>query len=83
MELNQLYNFVLLIGMVGIILGVTLVILGQLSRSSGITASASSAVNSTITSLTPISSTWLPLIVTVAVLGIVLGIVLSSFSNAR
>jgi hypothetical protein len=43
-EINQLYNFVLLIGMVGIILGVTLVILGQLSRSSGITATASSAV---------------------------------------
>lgn len=81
MQVGDLYNFILLIVMVGMLLGIGIVVLDNFGGTSGISSTASTAVNNTRGALTPIASTWLPLIVTVAVLAIVLGIVISSFSG--
>jgi len=82
MEVRELYNFVLLLVLIGMILGVGLIVLSNFSTSTGVGSTASTAINNTITSMTPIASTWLPLIVTVAVLAIILTLVIRSFGGA-
>ena len=64
------------------ILGVGLIVLGNFSTSSGVGETASTAINNTISAMTPIASTWLGLIVTIAVLAIILGLVIKSFGGA-
>lgn len=81
MEFGQLYGFVLNIVLIGMILGVGLVVLSNFQTSTGLTANAVQALNNTQNALAPIASTWLPLIVTVAVLAIVLGLVIRSFAG--
>jgi hypothetical protein len=82
MEVGGLYNFVLMIAMIGILLGVVLTIVGQLSTSTGIKGTtAQLSLNQTVSAMSPMATTWMPLVTTVAVLGIVLTIVLNSFSN--
>ena len=81
MEVNQLYQFVLLIVLVGMIMGTGVLILGNFSVSTGITNQSSAALNSTIDAISPIASTWIPLIVTIAVLAIVLTLVIRSFGG--
>ena len=79
-ELNALYGFVLMLVLVGMILGVGILILDKFSSTSGLTPAASTAINNTRDAITPIASTWLPLIVTVVILAIILVIVIRSFS---
>ena len=43
----------------------------------------STTMGDTVSAMTPIASTWLPLIVTVAALAIVLGLVIASFARSR
>jgi hypothetical protein len=83
MEVGELYQFVLLLVLIGMILGVGVLVLDKFATSTGVTATASSAINSTRDAITPIASTWLPLIVTVAVLAIILTLVIKSFSQNR
>jgi hypothetical protein len=45
--------------------------------------SATTTMDSVVTSVTPIASTWLPLIITVAVLAIILTMVIASFTGAN
>lgn len=84
MEVAGLYQFVLLLVLVGMILGVGILVLDKFAQTSGVTATAALALNNTRDAMTPIASTWLPLIVTVAALAIVLTLVIRSFSiNGR
>ena len=81
MEIGQLYQFVLMIILIGMLLGVGVIVLDKFTATSGISTTASTAINNTRDALTPIASTWLPLIVTVAVLAVVLVLVIRSFSG--
>lgn len=81
MEIGQLYQLVLLLVLVGLILGVGVLTLGKFENTSGVTTKAGEALNSTIDALSPIASSWLPLIVTVAVLAIIMVIVIRSFGS--
>ena len=83
MEINQLYQFVLLLVLVGMILGVGILVLDNFAASSGVSATAAGVINNTRDALGPIATTWLPLIVTIAVLAIILTLVIRSFSGAR
>jgi len=80
MEVGDLYQFVLLLVLVGMILGVGLITLSKFEQTSGVSATASQALNDTQTALGDISSSWLSLIVTVAVLAIILTLVIRSFA---
>lgn len=82
MEVGQLYQFVLLIVLVGMIIGVGVLTLDKFSTSSGVTATASSAINSARAEVANIASNWLGLIVTVAILAIILFLVIRSFGAA-
>jgi len=83
MEVNELYQFVLLLVMIGMILGVGVIVLDSFAKTDGITSTAGSAINSSRDALTPIASTWLPLIVTIVVLSIILTLVIRSFVIRR
>lgn len=80
MEVGGLYQFVLLLVLVGMILGVGVLVLDKFSASSGVSNAAGAALNDTRDAITPIASTWLPLIVIVAVLAIILTLVIRSFA---
>ena len=82
-EIGELYNFVLLLVLIGMILGVGVLVLDKFSATTGVTATASSAINDTRDAITPIASTWMPLIVTVVILAIILTLVIKSFAQAR
>ena len=81
MEVGGLYQLVLLLVLVGMILGVGVLVLDKFGSTSGVTATASDAINDTRDAITPIASTWLPLVVTVAVLAIILTLVIRSFQG--
>lgn len=83
MEVGELYQFVLLLVLVGMILGVGILVLDKFSASTGVTAAAQDALNDTRDAIGGISSTWLGLIVTVAVLAIILTLVIRSFAVKR
>ena len=83
MELNDLYQFVLLIVLVGMILGVGLLVLAKFSASSSVTGTAETALNNTITALAEIASSWLGLIITIAILALILTLVVRSFVIRR
>jgi len=83
MRIEELYNFVLLVVLIGMLLGVGILVLDSFATSSGVTGAAATAINNTRDALAPIGSTWLPLIVTVAVLAIVLTLVIRSFAGGR
>lgn len=80
MEVGGLYQFVLLLVLVGMILGVGILVLDKFAASTAVTATAATALNDTRDALADISTSWLGLIVIVAVLAIILTMVIRSFS---
>lgn len=80
-DVAGLYNFILLLVLIGLVVGVGLVVLANFESSSAVTGTSSTAINSTITAISAIPNTWLSLIVTVAVLAIILTLVIRSFGG--
>jgi len=79
MSLGDIYPIVLTLVLVGIILGIGLYVLAEVNEQ--ITdATATEALNDTITGLATFSD-WIAVIVVVVAAAIVLGIVLSSFGR--
>lgn len=83
MEIGDLYQFVLMLVLIAMILGVGILVLDKFLAADATTTEAATAINATINSMTPIASTWLPLIVTITVLAIILTLVIRSFSQSR
>lgn len=83
MEVQGLYGFVLLIVLVGMILGVGVLVLDKFKAANTTSATANTSLTNTISAISPIASTWIPLIVTVAVLAIILVLVVRSFQGGR
>lgn len=92
MQINELYGVVLLLVMVGMIVGVGMITLGNLRSQveTGLTNAtafggedgAAYTINATNVNISDITVTWLPLIITIAALAIVLTLVLRSFAGA-
>ncbi len=83
LEINQLYQFVLLIVLVGMVIGVGVLSLDKFSTSSGVTATAAAAINATRVEVANIATDWLGLIVTVGILSIILFLVVRSFGATQ
>jgi len=77
MGVGDLYGFVLVLVLIGILIGIGVTVLGKLAASTGVSGKAETAVNNTIDAISPIASDWLPIIVIVAVMAIILGMVLA------
>lgn len=83
MEINELYSFALLIVLVGMLIGVGVLALDKFSTTSGVTTAAVTAINAARDAVSGIATTWLSLIVTIAVLSIIMVLVIRGFSRAR
>jgi hypothetical protein len=83
MEVGQLYGFVLLIVMVGMLLGIGILLLDKFGATSGISGTAWKSLNDTRDSLATISTDWLPLIITISVLVIVLVLVVRGVGGGQ
>ena len=81
MDVGELYQFVLMVVLIGMILGVGILVIDKFAQTTGITANAGTSLNNTRDAMVPIASTWLGLIVTVAVLAIILTLVIKSFAQ--
>lgn len=82
MDVGQLYQFVLVLILVGMIIGVGVLTLDKFSAASGVTTAAQTAINATRLEISNVSTVWLGLIVTIAVLSIILGLVINSFARS-
>ena len=81
MSLGDMYPAVLTIVLIGIVLGIGMYVLSEVESNVG-GGTASTAINTTITGLSGLS-TWIAVIVVVIAAAIVLGIVISSFGRTR
>ena len=82
MKLKDLYGFVLLFVLVGMLLGAGILALDKFGSASGVTADASTAINETRDAIADVPTTWLPIIVVIAMVGLILVIVIKSFGGA-
>ena len=83
MEIGNLYQFVLILVLVGLIAGVGVLILDKFGTTSGIGSEASTAINASRDAVADIPEDWMSLIVTIGVLAIILTLVLASFSFVK
>lgn len=83
MEIRDLYSFVLMLVLVGMLTGVGILTLDKFAGTSGITAEASEALNSARDAVAEIPGTWLVLLVTIVILGIIMGVVIRSFGGQQ
>lgn len=82
-EMGKIYGYVLLLGMVGVLLGVVLTVLGKFAESTGITTKAEEGINKTVDAIYDIPNTWLPIVVIVAIAGVILYLVVRFGGNKR
>ena len=80
-SINQVYSLVLILGLTGVLLGVILTVLGKMAVSTGITGKAELGINKTIDAIYDIPNTWLPVIVIVAIAGIILFLVMRGLAG--
>ena len=81
MNIGNLYQFVLVLVLVGMLVGVGVLALDKFSQTSGIGVSAQTAVNASREAVAGVSNTWLALIVTIGVLAIIITLVISGFGG--
>ena len=78
--LEELYPAVLTIVLIGIVLGIGLYVLAEVSREVTTGSQAETSINATITGLGGLSS-WIAIIVVVIAAAIILGLVINSFGK--
>lgn len=83
MQIGELYQFILVLCLVGLLGGVSVLVLDKFQATSGVTAAAQTSINGSRDAIGAIGSTWMSLIVTIGVLALVVGLVLSSFAYMR
>jgi hypothetical protein len=82
MEIGGLYQFVLLLVLVGMLTGAGLVALTNFGTATGVAGTpAQTAINNTVAAIATIPSTWLPLIVTISAIAIIIVLVVRSFGG--
>ena len=84
MEVGQLYQFVLLLVLVGVVIGVGVLVLDKFEQTGGpLNNAAGVAINDSRDEVAGIANNWLGIIVIVVVAAIILGLVMSSFGQKR
>lgn len=80
MEIGDLYQFVLILVLVGMLVGVGVLALDKFGQTSGITTAAQTAINASRDATAEVSTVWLSLIVTIGSLAIIIGLVIAGFA---
>lgn len=83
MDIGNLYQFVLVLVLVGMLVGVGVLALDKFGQTAGITDKAQEAINASRDAVGEVSITWMDLIVTIGVLAIIIGLVISGFYFAN
>jgi len=81
MELGQLYQFVLMLVLIGMIVGIGIVSLDKFMAISGLSGTAVTAINGSVKAISDISTSWLSLVVTIVILSIIIVIMMRSFGG--
>jgi len=82
-DLNKVIQYIMVLVIAGMFVGIGLTVLSSLADSSATTGTAEGAINSTITAIATIPSTWLPILVIVAMAGIVIFLITKFGSNSE
>ena len=82
MGIGDLYPAILSLVLAGILLGVGLTVLSNLATSTGMSAPAAAAINTSITAIGGFS-TWMTVIVVIVAASIIIGLVIHSFSGGK
>lgn len=83
MEIGDLYNFVLLIVLVGFLVGAGVLALDKFTSASGVTAAAQTSINASRDAVGTMATVWLGLIVTIGALAIIIVLIVRSFGGAK
>ena len=83
MEIGELYQFALLVVLVSMVVGAGVLALDKFATSTGVTTAAQTAINAGRTEVGGISTTWLGLIVTIAILSIIIVLIVRGFGARR
>ena len=81
MNIGNLYQFVLVLVLVGMLVGVGVLALDKFGSTSGVSSTAATAINASRDAVGAVSNTWLTLIVTIGVLAIIITLVITGFSG--
>jgi len=79
MDIGNLYQFVLILVLVGMLVGVGVLALDKFGSTSGVSATAQTAINASRDAVGEVSTVWMSLIVTIGVLAIIIGLVVAGF----
>lgn len=79
MNLQDLYGATLLVVLIGMVIGVGVLTLDKFASTSGVTVAAQTAINASRDAVGDIATDWMPLIVTVVVLALILGLIVGAF----
>jgi len=81
MELGGLYQFVLLLVLVGMVIGVGIVAVDKFAAVDGLSTGAKTALGNVSTAIATIANSWLGLIVIIVILAIIITIMIKSFAG--
>ena len=81
MELGQLYQFVLMLVLVGMVIGVGVIALDNFAGVSGLSTGAKAAIGNVSAAISSIATSWLGLIVIIVILAIIVVIMVRSFGG--
>lgn len=82
-QVNNVPAYVIAFVLIGLIVAVGLIVLDKFMGVSGLSTTAVTAVNDTINAISPITTDWLPIIVIVAIVGVLLALILGAFAFYR
>ena len=82
-DISGLYQFVLLLVLIGMIMGVGILVLDNFYSTAGLSGTALAAIGNTSSAIGAIGTTWLGLLVTISVLAIILTVVVRSFVTGK
>lgn len=80
MDVSGLYQFVLLLVLVGMIVGIGVLVLDKLTTTTAVTAAANTSIIAARNAVGDVSEDWMSLIVTIGVLSIVLALTIAGFA---
>jgi len=82
-DLNKVIQYIMVLVIAGMFLGIGVTVLNSLADSSATSGTAETAINNTVTAIATIPSTWLPILVIVAMAGIVIFLITKFGSNSE
>lgn len=82
-QVSNVPAYVISFVLIGLIVAVSVVVLDKFAGVSGLGTTAQTAINNTRDAITPVTTDWLPIIVIVAIVGVLLALILGAFSFYR